>query len=78
MKLTAESIQAARNEMAANDLACIAEVKKGKVKVSDPEAYFAWCRERHDATLRGENDHTFTLLQRAHYIQTGEMRALLP
>lgn len=76
--LTPESIQAARNWFAANALACIAEVKEGRVRVNDSEAYFAQCRARHDAVLRGESDHTFALLQRAHFIQTGEMRALLP
>lgn len=76
--ITPESIQAARNWFAANALACIAEVKEGRVKVNDPERYFEECRERHDAVLRGESDHTFALLQRAHYIQTGEMRPLLP
>lgn len=78
VRLTPESIQAARQWFAANALACIAEVKEGRVKVNDPESYFAQCRARHDAVLRGESDHTFALLQRAHYIQTGEMRPLLP
>lgn len=77
-RLTPESIQAARNWFAANALACIAEVKEGRVVVNDPERYFADCRARHDAVLRGESDHTFALLQRAHYLQTGEMRPLLP
>lgn len=76
--ITPESIQAARQWFAANALACIAEVKEGRVTVNDPEAYFADCRARHDAVLRGESDRTFALLQRAHYIQTGICPALLP
>lgn len=76
--LKPESIQAARQWFADNALACIAEVKSGAVRVNDPDAYFAQCMRRHDDALAGKNDHTFALLQRAHYIQFGECPALLP
>lgn len=76
--LTAESIQAARQYFADNELACIKEVCSGKVRVNDIDDYFTWCLQRRADYLAGRNDHTFTLLQYAHYIQTGEMRALLP
>lgn len=76
--LTQESIQAARQWFADNALACIAEAREGAVKVNDPEAYYLECRQRHEDALAGKYDHTFTFVQRAHFIQTGEMRALLP
>lgn len=68
----------AREHFAAIDLACIAEMESGEVRVNDPAAYRAWCLERRDATLAGANDHTFTLRQIAHYFRTGECVALLP
>ena len=33
---------------------------------------------RKASALAGEFDHTFTFMQRAHYMQTGECVALLP
>jgi hypothetical protein len=76
--ITPESMQAAREWFAANALACIEEVKTGKVKVNDPKRYFAWCQQRHADALAGKNDHTLAFLQRAYFIQTGECPALLP
>lgn len=76
--LTEESIQKTRKWFADNAQACIDEVRYGKVKVNDPERYFAWCEERVSDAIAGRSDHTLTFLQRAHFIQTGECIALLP
>lgn len=70
--LTTESIRLARQWFADNALACIAEVQSGKVKVNDPEKYFASCRQRAEDVLAGKGDHTFAFRQRAYWIQTGE------
>lgn len=78
IELTEESIQKAREWFADNAQGCIDEVLSGKVKVNDPESYFAWRREQISDAMEGRNDHTLTFLQRAHYIQTGECIALLP
>lgn len=75
--ITQETILLTRKWFADNALACIAEVEDGSVKVNDKESYYIWCRKRHDASLNGDNDHTFTFRQRAWYIQTGECIALL-
>lgn len=77
-QITPETLQQTRQSFADGALACIAEVESGQVRVNDPAQYFAWCRQRHDDALSGQYDHTLTFLQRAHYLQTGECRALLP
>lgn len=78
VEITEQTMRSTRQHFAANALACIEEVKNGYVKVNDRESYFAWCMQRHDDALAGKNDHTFTFLQRAYYLQTGECVALLP
>lgn len=75
---TEETIQKTRQWFADNALACIAEVESGKVRVNDPERYFANKRQDHTDFLAGKYDHTFAFLQRAHYLQTGESVAFLP
>lgn len=78
VELTEETIQKTRKWFADNAQGCIDEVRSGKVKVNDPEAYYAWREESINDALAGRNDHTVTFLQRAHFIQTGECVALLP
>lgn len=81
MVLTAETIQATREHFAANIDAQKAEIESGAVKLpahNPKEKHFARLDERRAAGLAGENDHTLTFLQRAHWLQTGEMVALLP
>jgi hypothetical protein len=48
------------------------------VRVNDRESYFSWRREQIEEAHAGKLDHSFTFLQRAHTIQTGECIALLP
>lgn len=78
LQLTEESILKTRNWFHDNSLACIEEVKSGKVYVNDQEYYFNWRKEEAKEYLEGKSDHTLTFLQRAYYIQTGESVALLP
>lgn len=76
--LTDETINATRQWFADNAQACIDEAVRGDVRVNDLAGYTAQQLERAASSLRGEGDHTFTFLQRAHYIQTGECVTLLP
>jgi len=75
--LTPDSIQKTRQWFADNAQACIDEVASGAVRVNDPESYFEWRRKQIADSLAGRSDHTFTFLQHAHYLQTGECVALL-
>jgi hypothetical protein len=77
VQLTEESIQKTRKWFHDNDMACIEEVKSGKVYVNDQESYFAWRNRTAKESLEGRHDHTVTFLQRAYFIQTGESVALL-
>lgn len=78
VRLTPETIKATRQWFADNALACIAEAESGSVFVNDPKSHREWCMQRHADALAGRSDHTLTFLQRAHWIQTGEMVPLLP
>jgi hypothetical protein len=78
MILTAESIQAAREWFAANQLAQIADVESGAVRVNNPAVYFADCRRESADFLAGKHDSGFAFRQRAYYIQTGDCPALFP
>jgi hypothetical protein len=85
VELTAESIKATHQWFADNARACIAEVKRGAVRVNNEAKYFADCNARaamHDAHANGtapeEYRYSVTFLQFAHTRQTGECVALLP
>jgi len=55
----------------------INEATSGKVFVNDLSSYTAWQNEMMADDLAGKQDHTFTFLQRALWIQTGECVPLL-
>jgi hypothetical protein len=76
--LTNESIQSTRKWFSDNSIACIEEVKNGKVWVNDEEYYFNWRNKAAKEYIEGLHDHTVAFLQRAYFIQTGECVALLP
>lgn len=79
--ITQESIIACRKWFADNADACIREAEDGTAPLASHypiELYREKMVERKEAALAGEFDHTFTFIQRAHYIQTGECIALLP
>lgn len=75
VELTKETILKTQNWFANNAMACIEEVKTGKV--NDPESYFKWRNEQAKEYIEGNFDITLTFLQRAHYIQTGQSVALM-
>ena len=79
MGLTKENILKTREHFANICLGCIEEVKNGDVKVyCSHEEYFKRRLEERKHILNGEFDHTLTFIQYATYLQTGEMRAVLP
>jgi hypothetical protein len=77
VELTEETIQKTREWFSNNAIACIEEVKSGKVYVNDEEYYFEWRNREAKEYLEGIHDHTVMFLQRAYFIQTGESVALL-
>lgn len=77
-ELTEESILKARKWFSDNRLACIEEVKSGKVKIyCDKEEFYEREKRNSKDFLDGVNDYTLTFLQRAYFIQTGKSVALL-
>lgn len=81
VELTQETILATRQHFADNRQACIDEILRGDVVLpshNPQEEHFARLRQRAVDDLAGKHDHTWTFLQRAYWIQTGEMVALLP
>lgn len=81
VELSQETILATRKHFADNAQGCIDEVLSGGVVLpshTDREEYFRKCRVRAVNHTVGSYDHTWTFLQRAYWIQTGECVALLP
>lgn len=78
VELTSDTILATRQWFHDNALDCIKEAVSGQVSVNNLSDYVEWRIRQAEADLNGENDNTFTFLQRAYYIQTGETVALLP
>jgi hypothetical protein len=72
VEITQDSIMATREHFAANAQACIDEAVSGAVKVNDLPNYIEWRKEQIADALAGKDDHTFTFVQCAHWIQTGE------
>lgn len=77
VELTKDTIQKTRKWFHDNSIACIEEAENGKVYVNNLEEYTTWRNEEAKKSIEGCYDHTFTFLQRAYYIQTGESVALL-
>lgn len=75
--LTPETIEKTRQYYADNAKACIAEAVSGEVRVNDLPRYIIWCEQRAADSLAGKSDHTFTFIQMAWYIQSGECVGLL-
>lgn len=81
VEITKESIQACRQWFADNADACVCQAEDGTAPLASHyplELYRAKMAEHRVSALAGEFDHTFTFIQRAYYIQTGECVALLP
>lgn len=76
--ITQETILATRKHFAEIAQRCIDDAISGKVKVNNLQSYIEWQQASIEAAMTGKNDHTFTFMQRAYWLQTGEMPALLP
>lgn len=76
--LTIESIQAARQWYNENAQKCIDDAISGKTRVNDLESYIEFRQRSIKDLERDDVSISFALLQKAHYIQTGECVALLP
>lgn len=74
-RITPETMQLTREHFASLHTACATECAQD---ANDPVAYAARCHRLAAQALAGDFDHSFTFLQRAHYLQTGECVALLP
>jgi len=77
-ELTEESMQATRQWFHDNAMQCAEDIRSGETKVDAPEAAIEWYEGLARANLRGGFEHSFTFLQHAYFIQTGESVALLP
>lgn len=75
--LTDDTISKTRQWYADNAQACIDEAVSGDVKVNDLAKYIEWNKQKIVDSLTGKSDHTFTFIQMAYYIQTGECVPLL-
>lgn len=77
VEITPETIQRTREHFAELGRACIDDAQSGAVPVSNMESFLAWQEGMIAGYLAGDSDHTFTFMQRAHWIQTGECLPLL-
>ena len=78
VELTEDTINTTWQWFADNSLACAADAIAGEFFVDDIEAYVAECVEDAKRYTRHEGRISFTFMQRAYFIQTGEDVALLP
>lgn len=81
IQITEESIQACRQWFIDNQQACIEGALDGSLGLAshvNVTEYIEACQMKQDCIDSGEWDHTFTFMQRAYYIQTGECVALFP
>lgn len=75
-ELTPETILATRKHFYDICMGCIKEAKSGEVFVNNLEKYISSQLEKSERYMTGGGDRTFTFLQRAYWIQTGEMLPL--
>lgn len=78
IEITQATIKATREHFIDNCKACILDATNGKFRVNDLNKYIEWQTKYIESTNNGENDHTLTFLQRALWLQTGNMIAILP
>lgn len=77
VEITAETILKTRQHFVEICEDCIKAATNKDYFVNDIPKYIEWNKERIELTKAGESDKTFTFMQRAYWIQTGEMVALL-
>jgi hypothetical protein len=78
VQLTPESISAARQWYADHWRALQRDAESGSKRVNDLASYRAWCERAAEQALDTEARPSFAMLQRAHFIQTGDSVGLLP
>lgn len=76
--ITKESLDKAREQFIAGLQAQMDDVRTGKVKVNNKEKHLQWLMDSELDYEAGMYDSGFTMLQRAHYIQTGKSVAMFP
>lgn len=77
-KLTKETLIKTDKHFAELNNQIIDDINKGKLKVNDKESYLKDLKSRSESYLKGNNRNNLTYLQRAYWIQTNKMIALLP
>ena len=77
VELTEATILATRKYYADNAQKCIDNAISGEDRVNDLDRYITWRNKQIADGLAGLNDHTFTFVQMAYYIQSGESVPLL-
>lgn len=76
--ITNETIMKTRSHFINNCNACILGACSCEFRVNDLMKYIEWQKRYISSIVKGESDHTLTFLQRALWLQTGEMAAILP
>ena len=78
VEITQESINLTRMHFAEIYQRCIQGAKDGTMYVNDVEGYILNQEACISEIMQGDYDHSLTFMQRAYYLQEGEMLALLP
>jgi hypothetical protein len=76
--ITNETIIATRSHFINICNACILGACSNEFRVNDLRKYIEWEKQHISRYAKGEGDNTLTFLQRALWLQTGEMVAILP
>jgi len=77
-QLTPETIEKTKEHFVDIYKKCIAQAKTGEMKVNDLESYIVWQEKNIAAIFEPKDSYSFTFVQRAYWLQTGQMIALLP
>jgi len=75
--LTSETINKTRLSFYENAIACIEEALSGEVSVNNIIDYIKWKKKQSFEALQSKAPYSFTFIQRAYYIQSGECIPLL-
>lgn len=78
VEINQESILKTRLHFAEIYQRCIDGAKNKDFYVNDLEGYILSEEAKISEVMQGDYDHTLTFMQRAYYLQEGEMIALLP
>jgi hypothetical protein len=76
-EITTETIKQTRNHFAKISENCIQGAINKEFHVNDLDRYIIWKTNSKKDYLSGKSDHTFTFLQYAYFLQTGESIPLL-